>query len=442
MKIKNILLPGLSLGMAAVLLAPAEESFGFATLGTNLSTSERHVRVYDNFVDNSANNNTGSDTNWPGYNGAELAVWKGAAEWGSELFGDGSGDPLQSVGSGGANFDAYWAGNTDGIGTPGKNIVSSVGSCTGGVLAYCEGTSYGWRIRFCDNAWNWQDGPGNDGSWDIQGILTHEYGHSLGLDHSSVWGSTMYSGASPPATSLRSIEADDIAGVQYIYGVKSVVKPRITNVTHAGGSVTITGSFFSLTNNEVWFTNEALTASYNDPHLKVTGVNANASGTQIVVVPPPGAGSGNVLVKINSTGHASLSNAFPCDLPGTPASATYRNGTGVNPMVFTYTSLPVIGTNWTSQIDGGSVGASGLTFVFGYSGPTTLPTPIGELLIDITTPWLMSNIAAGGSGISPHSIAIPNDPGLHGFPAYTQGFLNNVGGVAMLTNAIDLILGS
>ena len=130
-------------------------------------------------------------------------------------------------------------------------------------------------------------------------------------------------------------------------------------------------------------------------------------------------------------------------LPSTGASVTSRNGSGVNPDIFTSSDLPVLGTMWTSQIDGGSVGASGLTFVVGYSAPLAgFMTPIGELLIDISTPWLMTNIAGGGSSISTHNINIPNDPAYLGLSVYTQGLLNNLGGFGQLVNALDLVLGT
>ncbi|MEW6071183.1 MAG: PKD domain-containing protein [Planctomycetota bacterium] len=124
------------------------------------------------------------------------------------------------------------------------------------------------------------------------------------------------------------------------------------------------------------------------------------------------------------------------------ASATIRNGSGVNPVVFTTITLPVLGTTWQSQVNGGSIGASGLTFLVGYSAPTSgLIFAPGELLIDVSSPWLFTSISGGASGISYHNIGIPNDPDLLGFPAYTQVLLNNVGGSGRLTNALDLILG-
>src|SRR5690606_25596821 len=124
-------------------------------------------------------------------------------------------------------------------------------------LAYMQGPiSDGWRIRYL-SGWTWQDGPGNNGSMDIQGIATHEIGHSLGLDHSTVSASTMYFAASGSGVSDRSIHNDDIAGLQAIYGAKSSNKPRITGLSgssNIGGTLTIHGQNFTPTGNEVWFT--------------------------------------------------------------------------------------------------------------------------------------------------------------------------------------------
>ncbi len=64
----------------------------------------------------------------------------------------------------------------------------------------------------------WADDPTDttgDGDFDLFTVLLHELGHSLGLGHSAVFGSVMepfYAGA------RRTLHADDIAGIQAIYG--------------------------------------------------------------------------------------------------------------------------------------------------------------------------------------------------------------------------------
>lgn len=355
MKLNNLILPGIALGAAALLLGPAEESHGFTTIGGSLSTSQRDVRVFNNFADAATNNNTTIHPNWPGWDGAELSNWKAAAEWGSTLHGDGSGDSTQSggVGSGGANFDAFWSGAASGVGSSNDNIISAISSCGGGTLAFTETPiSDGWRIRVCDN-WVWQDGPGSSScggsSFDLQGVNTHEYGHALGLGHTGVGGATMFSGTSC-GNSERSIATDDINGVRFIYGVASGGKPVITNAvsTPGSGSVTITGSNFSSSGNQVWFTNANTTSTGSDPRVIVSGVSSTSGGTSITVSIPANAGPGDVSVKAAFSGHSSLSNAFPLDPDGTPGGGPL-DITSIVP-----SSIPALipGTDQTIQING------------------------------------------------------------------------------------------
>jgi predicted Zn-dependent protease with MMP-like domain len=57
----------------------------------------------------------------------------------------------------------------------------------------------------------------SDVVYDLQSILTHEIGHFFGLDHSADLNATMTPGYDQGSTELRTIEADDIAGVCAIY---------------------------------------------------------------------------------------------------------------------------------------------------------------------------------------------------------------------------------
>ena len=59
--------------------------------------------------------------------------------------------------------------------------------------------------------------PACSGEYDIDGIMTHEVGHVIGLGHSSVAGATMYPSVSACNTANRSLEADDRAGRDDLY---------------------------------------------------------------------------------------------------------------------------------------------------------------------------------------------------------------------------------
>ena len=155
-------------------------------------------------------------------------------------------------------------------------------------------------------------------------------------------------------------------------------------------------------------------------------------GTYTVALTVTGTNGSDVETKV---GYITVNNVFD-------AAATPYNGSGINPNILTSVNLPVLGTTWQADIDGGSVGATGISFVVGYAAPITgIFTGVGELLIDVTTSWMFTSIAGGASGISHHTLSIPNDPSLAGLHSYVQGVLNNVGGSGLLTNAYDLELG-
>src|SRR5262245_46302447 len=337
MNIRSLALPALTLGGAALLFAPLRSSQAFTKIGGNLGETQRDVRVIDNFADPTADDNATPSSQFPGYTGLELAIWKAVVEWGSQLHGDGTGDINgNTLGSGGANFDAFWAGTTNGIGNMNTNIVSTISSCAGSTLAFTETPiSDGWRIRFCEN-WTWDDGPGTIGNrFDIQGVMCHEYGHALGLGHSGVSSATMFPSVGAGSTGIRSIAADDISGIQCVYGVASATTPSIVATVANAGTLTIYGTNFGATDNEVWFTPSAFTPTLSDPIVRVGSVSSSAGGTIISVAIPAEAGPGDVIVNGPGVGSATVSNAFPTDLTGTFGTppSTHPDITDVTPSI-------------------------------------------------------------------------------------------------------------
>lgn len=371
---------------AALVLLP-RDALPFTWLGTSLAFDQRDVRVFNNFADPEANDNTTPHPTWPGATGAPQAIWKAAAEWGSARHGDGEGDPSQpgDVGSGGANFDVNWQGLATDIGTVDANVVSAISSCGGGIVSFIESVPGGWRLRLCDD-WLWDDGPGTvlaPGAFDIQGLVTHEYGHILGLGHSNVAGATMFASLSGDGIAARSIEADDRAGVQFIYGAAALAKPRIDSAL-PGALLVISGANFAAVGNEVWFTRAAPNPS--GAPLVVSGVSATLGGTRIELAIPAGAGPGDVLVRApGAASGALLSNAFPLDPTGCPAPAVYctpkTSSQGCVPEI-SAVGVPSAsaGSGFVVACDGVPSGMIGLLF-YSKDGAAAVPFQGGTLCL-------------------------------------------------------------
>jgi hypothetical protein len=102
--------------------------------------------------------------------------------------------------------------------------------CTGSCLAatltgyyHQEGSSY--YIDDADVYTNQRydytssrESDGCSGEYDIDGIMTHETGHIIGLGHSSVAGATMYPSVAACDFSPRTLSSDDVAGRKDLYG--------------------------------------------------------------------------------------------------------------------------------------------------------------------------------------------------------------------------------
>jgi len=383
MSLCRLLLPAVALAGAS-LLALSGSGEAYALLGGSLDLGQRDFRVHDNFTDSEANDNTTPHPNFPGQVGAVRAIWAAVAEWGSERRRDGSGDWQQpfDIGSGGANFDSSFQGLADGPGETDDNIFSEISGNGLGVLAFTETPiSDGWRIRFYRAPWVWDDGPGRTNAGpnqrDLQGVGAHEYGHALGLAHStSNITNTMAPSAFTQSYLKRSLTADDIAGVQAIYGVRAADKPHIASFELAGDQLTIHGSHFAPTGNDVWFTRGSGVG--DGTPVMVMGVPSSPVGTRIDVTVPTEAGSGDLLVRTPGDTGDRLSNAYPIDLVlgDCPLVEIYGNpklNSSAGEAKLRYFGSPsATYDDFELRVDGGGIpGATGILF----HGQTEAATP-------------------------------------------------------------------
>jgi hypothetical protein len=429
---------GLALGGGALLLAPAAR--GFTLLNPPLSVDAAHARVFNNFADAETNDNLIPEAELPGYVGATLAIWKATVEWGSRLHGTGTGDPTQpgDLGSGGSNFDPTFQGAALGPGAIGDNVHSAVPSLGGGVLAITEVGGGGWRTRYSD-AFTWDDDPAGPapGAVDLQTVTTHEYGHALGLGHSSVAGSVMSAVVSGGGIQ-RDLGPDDQAGLQAIYGVAAPGKPRIEAVlVDAAGQVTLLGQGFAPLLNEAWFTQAA--AGGTGAPVAVTGLVSTDGGTRIELALPAAAGAGDVLVKAPGVGFATLSNAWPLDVPGGGSCGALAYGVGLggaNQAELDAASSPKVGTTFLMALSSFPVDGPAFTLIAASSA--ALPLLGGTVLVDPGALILaLATSVTGGSGVQ--AVPIPPSATLAGARVFAQSGQPGPTGFT-LSNGLEIVV--
>ncbi len=241
---QNVAIVVSALTVFGLLAVPESEVLAYSLTGKSWATTSATYQVNPNFSDPEAGS------------AAEqiAAIRSGADEW--KLSGEG-------------NFAFAYGGTTNlsTVALDGTNAVYYAGTDGGGALAVCWYWSSGSTLMAFDIEFYDRDG-GFDFVWarnptfsqfDIEGVACHEFGHALGLDHSAVAGATMYPSVAPGNTANRSIDPDDIAGYQSLYGSGSPATPAPATVTPASGwidggyQVTIDGSMFPSTGLTVRF---------------------------------------------------------------------------------------------------------------------------------------------------------------------------------------------
>jgi len=105
----------------------------------------------------------------------------------------------------------------------GTNLVMFRNASSGSALA----TTYSWfsgtriidaDIVFWDAGFQFYTGSsGCSGGFYIEDVAAHEFGHALGLGHSTVASATMYPSISTCSQQTRTLDPDDIAAVRSLY---------------------------------------------------------------------------------------------------------------------------------------------------------------------------------------------------------------------------------
>ena len=141
------------------------------------------------------------------------------------------------------------------------------------------------------------------------------------------------------------------------------------------------------------------------------------------------------------TGFASSLGCLSSSVCSTPGASTFYNGSGVNPLCLQSLSTPVIGTNWTIEVDATIVPGAIGTVVLGRSQSSS-GTFIGssEILINLSSTAFFSSLVNSG-GTNVHTWAVPNDPLLVGTTLTIQGSIRPGSGTPTLCNAENALIG-
>jgi hypothetical protein len=280
-----------------------------------------------------------------------------------------------------ANFQFAYGGRVDDTSTgyDSRNVVIFRNASSGGALA----TTYYWYsgttivdadIIVWDGAYQFYTGSGTcSGGAYIEDVLTHEFGHALGLSHSDVADATMYPYYSYCSEDMRSLASDDIAGVESLYPPtgQTNTAPTTTISSPASGTSVQGGTSiaFSGSANDTQDGNLSASLAWTSSRDGQIGTGASFSGTLSVgshvvtaSVTDHGGLSGSSSVTVTVTAPPPPPNTAPSTSITSPGSGTsVTQGTAI---AFTGSASDTQDGNltpnlaWASSADG-PIGAGG-----------------------------------------------------------------------------------
>jgi len=138
-----------------------------------------------------------------------------------------------------AAFSFVYAGSTNATSAVnnGKNEIFFRDAANGTAVATTYTWSSGGRtidtdIVFWDGGFTFATGDsGCSGGMYIEDIATHEFGHALGLGHSTVGDATMYPTVGYCSINMRWLAEDDKQGVEYLYPSAATNTPPVATIS-------------------------------------------------------------------------------------------------------------------------------------------------------------------------------------------------------------------
>ena len=313
---------------------------------------------------------------------ALAAVQAAAAAW-----------SLQSL----ADVQLQYAGPTDStvFDYDAANRVFFSNESSGGTIAVCQWWYIGSEIvdadiKFYDGGFKFFTGTAGCASgMFVEDVGTHEFGHFLGLGHSNVGSATMYPTISYCSQSGRSLDADDVAGIEAIYPAGGETPPAaphsldvVPNPAQPSSSLVLTWTDAAST--ETGFTVE------RSPNGSTTFVAIATLGANVTTFTNSGlAASTTYYYRVrafNGAGPSGFSNtdagttAAPTSPPAAPTSPLPANGA---------TNVTATTVAWAA-----ASGATSYDVYFGtaatppFKGTTSATSlPVGKLAAGVTHYW-------------------------------------------------------